>query len=118
APEARPKMKRPMRIGHAQVVAFQRLSSDSNPLHVDPVYARSTQFGRPVVYGMCVVLMGLARWAEGRSFQIVSIRGRFGQPLFEGEQYDLEITEDAAKVKLEFVKGSTVLSSVSFGWED
>lgn len=107
-----------MLIGNDQVVAFERLSSDSNPLHVDPVHARSTPFGRPVVYGMCAVLIGLARWAEGRSFQIVSIRGRFGKPLFEGEPYDLEITEAAAKVRLEFLKGSTVQTSVSFRWDD
>lgn len=34
------------------VAAFAALTGDRNPLHVDPEYARTTEFGRPVVYGM------------------------------------------------------------------
>jgi 3-oxoacyl-[acyl-carrier protein] reductase len=35
-----------------EVAAFARLSGDTNPLHVDPAFARTTAFGRPVVHGM------------------------------------------------------------------
>ena len=56
-----------MVIQREQMEAFARLSHDHNPLHEDPAYSRSTQFGRPVVYGMCAVLVSLARWADGRT---------------------------------------------------
>jgi len=39
-------------ITAADVSAFADLSGDRNPLHVDPGYARLTEFGRPVVHGM------------------------------------------------------------------
>jgi 3-oxoacyl-[acyl-carrier protein] reductase len=35
-----------------EVAAFARLSGDTNPLHVDPAFAQTTAFGRPVVHGM------------------------------------------------------------------
>ena len=34
------------------VAAFARLTGDYNPLHVDADYAKTTEFGRPVVHGM------------------------------------------------------------------
>src|SRR5262245_26140768 len=106
----------PVFIRSEQVEAFRRLSHDCNPLHADPAYSRSTQFGRTVVYGMCAVLLGLARWAEGRAFRLIAIRGQFGKPLFENEEYDLEILEIPAKVKVQYRKGSEIQSSFSFSF--
>jgi 3-oxoacyl-[acyl-carrier protein] reductase len=34
------------------VASFAALTGDHNPLHVDPDYAKGTEFGRPVVHGM------------------------------------------------------------------
>lgn len=34
------------------VSRFAALTGDHNPLHVDPEYARTTEFGKPVVHGM------------------------------------------------------------------
>ena len=32
------------------LLAFRQASSDINPLHIDPEYARQTHFGGPVVF--------------------------------------------------------------------
>jgi MaoC like domain len=40
-------------------VQFARLSGDWNPLHVDPIAARRTQFGRPLVHGVHLLLWAL-----------------------------------------------------------
>ena len=39
-------------ISQQQSQAFAELSGDYNPLHVDAVYARRLQFGRPVIHGI------------------------------------------------------------------
>ncbi len=39
-------------ILEGDVAAFAALTGDYNPLHVDADYARTTEFGRPVVHGM------------------------------------------------------------------
>src|SRR2546421_1377699 len=92
-------------ITPGQVRAFELLSHDRNGLHRDAVYARSTQFGRPVVYGMCSVLLALAKWSMGRAFQLVSIRGQFRKALFEDERYELQIVESNKQVTAEWHKG-------------
>jgi len=44
--------------------AFARLSGDRNPIHMDPMAARQTQAGGPVVHGMHLLLWALERLAE------------------------------------------------------
>ncbi|HMP81268.1 MAG TPA: SDR family NAD(P)-dependent oxidoreductase [Verrucomicrobiota bacterium] len=105
-----------MKISAEQVKAFGRLSHDRNPLHTDAAYARTTQFGKPVVYGMCAVVLGIAKWADGRRFQLVSLKGQFGKPLFEGEEYDCRISEAGNQVKVQFIKGAVVQSGFTFSW--
>lgn len=39
-------------FSEADVAAFAEISGDFSPLHVDPEYARGTEFGRCVVHGM------------------------------------------------------------------
>jgi acyl dehydratase len=37
-----------------EVRLFTRISGDDNPLHLDPDYAATTPFGRPIVHGLLV----------------------------------------------------------------
>lgn len=40
------------RFTQEEVVAFAQLTGDDNPLHLDPDYAATTAFKRPIIHGM------------------------------------------------------------------
>jgi NAD(P)-dependent dehydrogenase (short-subunit alcohol dehydrogenase family) len=101
-----------------QLRAFETLSHDRNPLHNDPAYSRSTQFGRPIVYGMCGVLLGLGSWARGRAFRLTRIEGRFAQPLLESVEYELKIYESGGQTKIQYSRNGTLQMGFVFAWEE
>ncbi|MGE3844545.1 MAG: MaoC/PaaZ C-terminal domain-containing protein, partial [Vicinamibacterales bacterium] len=49
-------MSQPVSFSSEEIEVFARCSHDRNPLHVDPVYARATHCGQPVVYGVLAAL--------------------------------------------------------------
>src|SRR4051812_13544141 len=101
-----------MRFSPEQAQAFAAFSHDVNPLHCNPVYARRTQFGQVVVYGVAGVLQALGCWAAGRSFRIESLMASFARPIFLGEEYELLIDEDAGRVTMVYYQGKTLISQV------
>ncbi len=40
-----------VRFSQANVDKFAEISGDNNPIHIDPEYAATTRFGRPIVHG-------------------------------------------------------------------
>lgn len=40
------------RFSQDDVIAFAQLTGDDNPLHLDPEYAATTPFKRPIIHGM------------------------------------------------------------------
>lgn len=72
-------------ITEAAVASFAELSGDRNPLHVDPAYARTTEYGRPIVHG--ALLLGfvsrvLGMHIPGERSLLLSLKARFPKPLF------------------------------------
>jgi acyl dehydratase len=89
---------------------FARLSGDNNPIHVDPVFAARTPFGRTVAHGLllCSVLRGLIEQLlpGGR---LVDQSVMFPAPTFTGERmrFTAAVTDTddrAARVKLEVLR--------------
>ncbi len=76
------------------VQTFADLSGDDNPIHVDPEYAATTQFGRPIVHG--ILLLGIISKVLGRDFPghgciAASISCRFLRPVPVGSEITVEI---------------------------
>jgi 3-oxoacyl-[acyl-carrier protein] reductase len=72
-------------VSEADVLAFAQLSGDENPLHVDPDYARSTNYGRCIVHGAFQVSLAsalLGMQLPGKRVVLTSVRSRFPAPLF------------------------------------
>ncbi len=80
---------------------FAELSGDWNPIHVNPVEARRTQIGRPIVHGVHSVLRileALARVKPGLP-AASKISVSFPAPVFPGDSCAVSI-EDASQDRL------------------
>src|SRR5665213_511960 len=73
--------------------AFANFSGDNNPLHMDPITARRSQAGAPVVHGMHIVLWSLESLlsSDFRPSMVRAIHGRFQSPLLVHEQATLRL---------------------------
>src|SRR5690348_1457732 len=72
-------------VTEADVLDFARNSGDCNPLHVDPGYAASSNFGGRIAHGafqvgLASALLGMR--LPGRRVLLGSVNARFPAPLF------------------------------------
>ena len=70
---------------------FAEASGDKNPLHVDPVYAGLTKFGKTMAHGVAILSLISKHIAEdfgkdGRSPILVGLHVEFMRPAFVGEK--------------------------------
>lgn len=105
-----------IRFTEQHLNCFRSLSHDLNPLHLDPDYARRTQFGEVVVFGISSVLAVLGAWSQGKSFQLKRLHANFKKPLFLGKNYDLKISEVDGKVSATILLNSEAQTEISFEW--
>ncbi|MFP5306474.1 MAG: SDR family NAD(P)-dependent oxidoreductase [Gammaproteobacteria bacterium] len=73
----------------AKQALLYRLSGDANPLHVDPGFAKTFGYDRPILHGLCtyghVGRHVLAAFCDNDPQRFRSIRVRFAEPVFPGE---------------------------------
>jgi acyl dehydratase/NAD(P)-dependent dehydrogenase (short-subunit alcohol dehydrogenase family) len=91
---------------------FASLSGDWNPMHMDPMLARRTQSGRPVVHGIHTVLRsldGFAATAADKRFPS-KLTVRFPAPVYVGDTIEVHRVENAdQQLRLQSrVDGTTV----------
>lgn len=95
-----------------------RLSGDYNPLHADPLVARTAGFDGPIVHGFCT--FGIAGWLLIKALcgydprRLASIEARFSAPLYPGETLRLAIWRGGGVIHFEgraLERGVLVLSS-------
>jgi NAD(P)-dependent dehydrogenase (short-subunit alcohol dehydrogenase family) len=99
---------------------FAVFSGDFNPLHMDPVAARRTQAGRPVVHGVHAAIWALDVLARQQALQlpIARIKVRFHKWIYVGEEVAVELeSQDDAGIRCRLsVDGLGVASlEISFG---
>lgn len=71
--------------------SFARLAGDWNPIHLDPLAARRSPFGRPIVHGIHTLLWALD--VKGpESVAITKLTATFPKPAYVGEVVNLEVT--------------------------
>lgn len=85
-------------ISESDVLQFAEISGDFNPLHIDPVKAGQSRFGKRVVHGalinaMVSTVLGMKLPGEGTIY--LSQTSRFLKPVFIG---------DTVTAKVEFLE--------------
>jgi hypothetical protein len=98
--------------------AFARWSGDWNPMHMDPLAARRTPAGAPVVHGIHLLIWALDQaLAEGASFAPpFSVRADFRKFVFVGQQVSMERSLDEdGKLVLRLISSDGVVVSVRIG---
>ncbi len=70
---------------------FARASGDFNPIHVDPIAARRTQTGEPVVHGIHGLLAVLDVLLGTELRTVRTLRAEFRKPIYVGDAGTVEI---------------------------
>eukprot|EP00038_Savillea_parva_P011070 m.194884 g.194884 ORF g.194884 m.194884 type:complete len:297 (-) comp19316_c0_seq1:147-1037(-) len=72
-----------------------RLSGDYNPLHIDPDFATSAGFPKPILHGLCSLGMScravLDAYCDGAADRFKAIRVRFAAPVLPGNALRIEM---------------------------
>ena len=78
-----------------ELAAIYRLSGDFNPLHIDPAFASSVGFERPILHGLCTygvaARAGIAAMCDGDPDRLRRFDARFSAPVYPGETLATEI---------------------------
>ena len=78
---------------------FVELSGDENPIHTDPIAARRTIMGAPVVHGVHLALRAIealrANHFYARGNNLISIGARFPRPTYLGDVVEFRLSEAA-----------------------
>lgn len=79
---------------------FARISGDDNPIHVDPVFAARTRFGRTVAHGMLLssILWSMIHRHLPRAGRQLSQNLMFPNPAFADEalRFTVNVEQNAA----------------------
>jgi NAD(P)-dependent dehydrogenase (short-subunit alcohol dehydrogenase family) len=94
-------------------IAFARLSSDWNPMHLDQAFARRTQVGAPVVHGIHNLAWAADAVLKIFPLKIANIRARFLQPLYLDERASVRIRDRTDQhIEFEIVAANAVIALV------
>ncbi len=96
---------------------YARLSGDDNPIHVDPVFAATSRFGRTVAHGM-FLFSTLQAEISARSAEPIRLRAqefKFTAPTYAGDPLLLSLRPTAGSIVEEITDshGTTTLSGVA-----
>jgi len=104
----------------ADQTAFAELSGDNNPLHLDPVVARRSMFGQPIVHGVHLLMWALDQWLENcsASVRLRHLQVVFSKPVRLNQEVRFSLVSDQNnRVRIDLLKADEeVAVRVVFEW--
>src|SRR5258708_34546658 len=92
-------------------IAFARLSSDWNPMHLDQAFARRSQVGAPVVHGIHNLAWAADAVLHSFPLRVANIRARFLQPLYLDELASVRLRDRTDNhIEFEIVAANAVVA--------
>lgn len=73
---------------------FAKFSGDRNPIHLDPIYARRTQFGAPIVFGVNLLLWAMDYLYKKHAIVVNFISIKFQRPVFLNADVEIKFEQD------------------------
>jgi acyl dehydratase len=95
--------------------SFAELSGDANPMHLDPVCARRTIFGAPVVHGVHLLCWALDNWFSNHAAAprgLVNLTASFHQGVLLGQAVQAALADDDREFTLEIRRGQTTMAVI------
>lgn len=88
---------------------FAEASGDYNPLHVDPIAARRTQFGGTLIHGICGTIRALDLMLEkqGGPTSLRRLKVNFPKPITQGQEITVFSRSEKGKMRLELMAGGS-----------
>ena len=85
----------PCQFSQEDVIAFAKVTGDTNPIHLDAVYAANTRFKRTIMHGMLGAsmfskLLGTVFPGEGTVYLSQTLS--FMRPMFVDTAYEVRLT--------------------------
>ena len=103
-----------IKISDDDMELFARLSSDRNPMHMEPAYARQSPFGEQIVFGMLGCALGLGKVENKVLIRTSGIRIDFQKPMFPGREYFLETSESEERCVLKIRGEEEICTEIDF----
>lgn len=103
----------------ADQIAFAELSGDNNPLHLDPVVARRTLFGQPIVHGVHSLMWALDQWLAGHSesVRLQHLQVAFSKPIGLDQEVRFNLVSAAKnRVRINLLKQDEIVVRMMFEW--
>jgi acyl dehydratase len=84
------------RVTKKEIATFARLSGDKNPLHLDPIFTKTTSFKTPIAHGLLGLSLAsgmLDRLGIIRKTVVafVGLEWRFTAPIYPGDRIRLKL---------------------------
>lgn len=113
APERPSDRQLTLQLSH-RAAALYRLTGDTNPLHIDPIFAKRAGFNAPILHGLCTlgsVVREIMRAYFGNDpARITHINARFAAPVFPGDILTIHLWEEPDHIAFEVdVRNTRVL---------